>query len=66
MNYEHSFWNSDICTIDENFIELIERELDQVKVISFSYDELIIEANNYEIKISMNTVWDKWTINQIE
>ena len=62
MNFEHSFWSSDICTIDDNFIELIEREIDQVKVISSYQDELIIEVSSYIITISMNTVWDKWRI----
>jgi hypothetical protein len=64
MNYEYSFWSSSICAVDDNFIEVVERELDQVKVVSFSYDELVLEVGSYIITISMNTVWDKWRISE--
>jgi hypothetical protein len=65
MNYEYSFWSSSICAIDDELIKLVERELDQVKVISFSYDELVLEIGSYIITISMNTVWDKWKISDL-
>lgn len=66
MNYEHKgFWNDEVCNVDDVFVQMIEENCD-FSVSNYCYDEIKLEAGSYKFTISLNNVWDKWKITNVE